>query len=81
MDGSCDRELLKGYLANELSLEDQLDFLIHVDSCTHCWDEVYSASKAKHPHYYKNTSRQVKISRQELGEDDPFQEHEVFEVA
>ncbi|MFB3905903.1 MAG: zf-HC2 domain-containing protein [Acidobacteriota bacterium] len=77
---ACNRELLSGYLANQLSLEDQLDFLTHVDSCSHCWDEVYNATKSKHPHYYKSSSRQVKVSRQDLGEDEAFRE-EVFEVA
>jgi len=74
--------MLSGYLANRLTLEDQLDFLIHVDSCSHCWDEVYNATKSKHPHYYKTTARQVKVSKQEMGEDEAFQEpEEVFEVA
>jgi len=75
---TCKRELLSGYLENRLDLEDQLDFLTHVDSCAHCWDEVYNATKARHPHYYKNTSRQVKLSKRELGEGS---HEEVFEVA
>jgi hypothetical protein len=77
---ACDREMLSGYLANRLELEDQLDFLAHVDTCTHCWDAVYNATKAKHPHYYKSTSRQVKLSRQELGDDETLRE-DIFEVA
>ncbi len=80
MAGSCNRELLSGYLTNQLTLEDQLDFLTHVDSCSHCWDEVYNATKSKHPHYYKSNARQVKVSQKELGDDEPLQE-EVFEVA
>ena len=76
---ACNREMLSGYLENRLDLEEQLDFLIHVDSCGHCWDEVYNATKARHPHYYKkSTSRQVKVSKRELGEES---HEEVFEVA
>ena len=76
---ACNREMLSGYLENRLDLEEQLDFLIHVDSCGHCWDEVYNATKARHPHYYKSTSRQVKLSKHELGEEAAHEE--VFEVA
>jgi hypothetical protein len=77
---ACNREMLSGYLENRLELEDQLDFLVHVDTCTHCWDVVYNATKARHPHYYKSTSRQVKVSRHELGDDEVLRE-DVFEVA
>jgi phosphosulfolactate phosphohydrolase-like enzyme len=80
MTVSCNRQLLRGYLANQLELEDQLEFLFHVDGCAHCWDEVYNATKAQHPHFYKSTSRQVRLSRRELADDLEFRE-EIFEVA
>ncbi len=80
MSGSCRRELLSGYLENRLELEDQLDFLSHVDECPRCWEEVYNATKAQHPHYYKNTSRQVKLTTRELEQDSGLRE-DVFEVA
>jgi hypothetical protein len=51
-----------------------------VDGCAHCWDEVYNATKAQHPHFYKSTSRQVRLSRRELADDIEFRE-EIFEVA
>ncbi|GAB4122687.1 MAG: hypothetical protein Kow001_20560 [Acidobacteriota bacterium] len=49
----CNRQTLAAFIKNELAEDDRLDFLIHVDSCTHCWDAVYAATKAAHPHYYK----------------------------
>jgi len=45
--------LLLGYLAEDLELDEQLEFLLHVDSCTRCRREVYDARKAQHPHFYK----------------------------
>ena len=63
---SCKRDLLLGFLNGELDVDDCLEFLDHVESCTRCWEEVYNAEKSKHPHYYKKNSRQLKISEREL---------------
>jgi hypothetical protein len=76
----CNREIIAGYLSDQLELEDKLDFLFHVDKCSHCWEEIYNATKALHPHYYKKgNSRQVKLSERELRVLE--QADEVFEVA
>ncbi len=79
MSETCNRKLLSGYLADQLDLEERLDFLFHLDSCPRCWEEVYSATKARHPHYYKNSSRQLKMSERELKRLERTEE--VFEVA
>lgn len=76
---TCNRTLIKGFLANNLGEEERLDFLFHLDNCVTCWEEVYNATKATHPHYYKNSSRKVKVSKRDLGD---FEDSEkVSEVA
>lgn len=49
----CNRQTLAAFIKNQLAEDDRLDFLFHVDSCPHCWEAVYAATKAAHPHYYK----------------------------
>jgi hypothetical protein len=53
----CPRELIAHYLSDKLELDDKLVFFAHLDHCPECWDEVYNAVKAQHPHYYKTKSR------------------------
>ena len=53
----CPRKLLAYYLSDKLDVDDQLTFFAHLDDCPDCWDEVYNAVKAQHPHYYKTKSR------------------------
>jgi hypothetical protein len=78
----CDRERLIGFLANQLELDDRLDFLTHVETCGRCWDEVYNARKAEHPHYYKTSNRQVKLTDKELKRiDGALKEEDQFQVA
>ena len=48
----CHRETLVGFLQDRLEEDDRLDFLIHLDSCPRCWEVIYSARKAAHPHFY-----------------------------
>ena len=74
MSELCNRELLLGYLADDLDLEEQLEFLLHVDECGRCRREVYDARKAQHPHFYKPITRKRK--NRSLAADD-----EIFEVA
>lgn len=62
----CKREHIVGFLNNRLDVDEKLEFLGHVEECVQCWEEVYNARKNEHPHYYKRTSRQVKISDTEL---------------
>ena len=82
---NCKRELLLGFLRGELDVDDCLEFLEHVEDCTRCWGEVYNAEKSKHPHYYKKSSRQVKITERELKRiDTPVRKQndsEVYQVA
>ena len=79
----CKRETLVRFLQNKLEEDDRLDFLIHLDSCTDCWEAVYSATKAGHPHYYKRPLKNARPAEMDLpvmerrGDD----QEEVFEVA
>ena len=63
---NCKREQIVGFLTNRLDIDDRLEFLDHVETCTHCWEEIYNARKSEHPHFYKRSSRQVKLSDSEL---------------
>lgn len=63
--GDCKK--LAGFLSERLDLDDQLGFLFHVETCTQCWDGVYRAVKAQHPHFYRQTpSRRFRIPEPEL---------------
>ena len=75
MSEQCNRDLLLGYLAEDLELEEQLEFLLHVDSCTRCRREIYDARKAQHPHFYKAITRRGK--KRHISDMDD----EIFEVA
>ena len=63
---TCDRSLIVRFMGNQLDLDDKLEFLDHVRECKQCWGEVYNARKNEHPHYYKRSKRQVKVSQKEL---------------
>jgi anti-sigma factor RsiW len=65
MTTKCPRKLLAYYLSDKLDVDDQLIFFAHLDTCPECWDEVYNAVKAQHPHYYKTKSR-LKMSDKEI---------------
>ncbi len=65
MTTKCPRKLLAYYLSDKLDVDDQLIFFAHHDACPECWDEVYNAVKAQHPHYYKTKSR-LKMSDKEI---------------
>ena len=74
---SCDRETLIGFLTNRINIDERLDFLVHLESCTRCWEEIYNARKAEHPHYYKSNNRQVKVTDHDLKRfDSPAREEE-----
>ena len=78
----CSRDFLDAYLKNQLEEEYRLDFLFHLDMCPRCWEEVYNATKASHPHFYKKAGKKMKISSKELVKANASQmEDEVFEVA
>lgn len=62
----CNRDRLIGFLTNQLEIDDRLDFLAHLETCGRCWDEIYSARKAEHPHFYKTSNRQVRLSEKDL---------------
>ena len=63
---NCNRKQLVGFLSNQLEVDERLDFLAHVEECTRCWEEIYNARKAEHPHYYKSTGRQVRLTDKDL---------------
>jgi len=75
MSEQCNRDLLLGYLSEDLELEEQLEFLLHVDSCNRCRREIYDARKAQHPHFYKALTRK---GRKRVAAD---MADEIFEVA
>ncbi|MBI4447050.1 MAG: hypothetical protein HY645_14235 [Acidobacteria bacterium] len=62
----CKRDRVARYLADTLEVDEKLEFLYHLEHCIHCWEEVYNSMKAEHPHYYRQTSRNVKFSEKEL---------------
>jgi len=64
---TCDRAKLGAFLSDQLELDDRLEFLTHVESCAACWNELYSATKAQHPHYYQTGSKRTKAARKQLG--------------
>ena len=53
----CDKKLVGSFIADQLEDDDRLDFLFHLDECPDCWDEIYNATKANHPHFYKKATR------------------------
>ncbi len=83
---NCNRETLVRYLQNRLEEDDTLDFLMHLDTCPTCWEAVYTATKASHPHYYKRALKASRLAEIDLrgvdnsatGDDE---KEEVFEVA
>jgi hypothetical protein len=78
---SCDRTVLAAFLKDELPEDDRLDFLFHLDTCTRCWEEIYNATKAEHPHFYKRPSRRTRtLDKQMQGVDRNLTE-DIFEVA
>jgi len=64
----CNRQTVVGFLCNELDLDEKLDFLDHLQECKQCWTEVYNARKNEHPHYYKKTTRRLKVTEKELAQ-------------
>jgi hypothetical protein len=44
----CDRRRIAGFLENTLSLDDKLEFLMHLDTCAACWNQIYVATKAQY---------------------------------
>ena len=50
-NGACSR--LARFLANQLNLDSKLKFLLHLDHCMRCWEQVYQATKAQHRHCYE----------------------------
>ena len=62
----CDRDSVRKFLSKQLEEDDKLDFLFHLDNCLSCWEEVYSAEKAKHPHYYKKAPKRSRMMDKEL---------------
>ncbi len=64
----CNHQTIARFLCNELDLDEMLDFLDHIQECKQCWTEVYNARKNEHPHYYKKTTRRLKVTEKELAQ-------------
>lgn len=80
----CNKKNPIRYLKEEMDLDEKLTFLFHLDTCSNCWEAVYNATKAEHPHYYKVKARRIKqLSEKELRKLDTENRgnREVFEVA
>jgi anti-sigma factor RsiW len=80
----CDRKILLAYLRGLLEEDDRLDFLIHLDACPRCWEAVYNATKAAHPHYYKKPPKKSHLDERDLRRLESGKkgdQEEVFEVA
>jgi len=82
----CKRDTLVRYLQNRLEEDDTLDFLIHLDECPNCWEAVYTATKASHPHFYKRALKASRLAEIDLrgvdnSESGEEEKEEVFEVA
>ena len=76
---NCDPKKLAKFLSKKLDVDKELEVLYHLENCPHCWEQLYSATRAQHPHFYK-TNKRVKISAKELRGLDQ-EEQEVTEVA
>jgi hypothetical protein len=79
----CDRKTVRDFLNEQLREDERLDFLLHLDDCPNCWETVYAATKATHPHFYKRAPKNSKFTDAELkkleaGKD---RKEEIFEVA
>ena len=77
----CNKRWLTRYISEELDLDEQLEYLFHLDECLDCYESLYTATKAKHPHYYKMSARQLKISERELQKLESPASQEIVEVA
>jgi hypothetical protein len=79
----CDKQALASFLNKKLEEDQTLEFLFHLDRCSDCWQEVYSATKASHPHFYKKPPRKSTFSEKDLVRlhSDEEDTDEVFEVA
>lgn len=76
---NCSRRLLTRFLSDKLDVDEKLSFFSHLEDCPECWDEVYNAVRAQHPHYYK-TKSQLKVSEKEIKEFES-KDKAIFEVA
>lgn len=43
----CDRKRIAGFLQGTLGLDDKLEFLMHLDTCASCWNQIYAAMKSQ----------------------------------
>jgi len=79
----CDRKTVRDFLNEQLREDERLDFLLHLDDCPNCWETVYAATKATHPHFYKRAPKNAKFTDAELKKLEAGKERkeEIFEVA
>jgi hypothetical protein len=49
---NCKQQLVTEYLTDKLEGDSLLEFLLHLDDCEKCWNEIYEARKAEHLQYY-----------------------------
>lgn len=79
----CCRATLTAFLKNRLEEDEKLEFLLHLDTCPSCWNGVYIATKAAHPHFYKRPTRRSRLLAEGWkGLEKPGKDAEtVFEVA
>jgi hypothetical protein len=56
-----------------------------LDACPRCWEAVYNATKAEHPHFYKAPSKKSRLASElelkALEKPKKIESEEIFEVA
>jgi predicted anti-sigma-YlaC factor YlaD len=63
----CDLIQLEAYLKNELTGDDLLNLLLHLDECKRCRTSLFQAMKGTHEHYYrKSPSKKLEKEMKEL---------------
>lgn len=75
----CSRRTLAAFNEGQLDADTKLEFLMHLDNCQRCWDEVYNLRKTKNAKFYKKSSAPRVIAEIEAEESNV--EDEVFDVA
>jgi hypothetical protein len=54
---NCNEHQLEKFLNGGIRHTDsRLRFLLHLDECPRCWNAVFQATRAEHPHWYRRMS-------------------------
>lgn len=75
----CSPKILTAFAESRLDADTKLEFLMHLDNCQRCWDEVYNLRKTKNAKFYKKPSAPRMVA--EVEPEEASTEDEVFDVA